>query len=183
MTGDSSCGCCGYPLESLVHILRDCIITKDLWLSIVKPSSHQSFFNLDLNEWLKLNIVKPHLFGGDNWGSVFASLCWLIWQRRNTRIFERKVVNNATLLLKTNSLIYNLSRASKKLQGINLNGCTVLDRFSRWSPPLPGWFKLNIDGAFFPQDGAGCGGIVRDCSSSFHGGFMCKTVAVDCLVA
>ena len=92
-------------------------------------------------------------------------------------------MTNANLLFQCNSLLASLSHASKKLKGINLNGCPVTDAFSRWLPPSPGCLKVNVDGAFSPHNGSGCGGILRDCAGSLQEAFMFKFLDGDSLGA
>ncbi|KAK2655102.1 hypothetical protein Ddye_008154 [Dipteronia dyeriana] len=46
-----------------------------------------------------------------------------------------------------------------------------------WSPPAPGWTKVNTDGAALSSPGAGgCGGIFRNCRAFVKG---CFTVSLD----
>ena len=44
LCADATCKACGDSLESLLHILRDCGATRDLWMSIIKPYFCQRFF-------------------------------------------------------------------------------------------------------------------------------------------
>ena len=183
MASDSSCACCGDETESLLHILRDCKEAKDLWIGIVKPSMFWKFFSTDMDEWLQLNILKPHLFGGDKWDALFATICWHLWNRRNCRTFGGSLESNPAVLWKSKSLIMNLSQSSRKLAGVNLQGTPSIDLNSKGRPPPPNWFKLNIDGAFSPLAGAGSGGILRDSTGFAHGGFLINHSDVDSLAA
>ena len=79
-----------------------------------------------------MNILQSNFFGGENWSAKFATLCWLIWKRRNNFIFEDITETNINLVFKCNSMLVNLSQASKKLSGINLNGLLHTDSFVGW---------------------------------------------------
>ncbi|XP_028786509.1 uncharacterized protein LOC114742412 [Neltuma alba] len=166
------CTWCGSHCESLLHVLRDCDDTRCLWSSMVKYSLLDRFFSLELTDWLQFNIRNPGGSFGDGWSEFFATICWLLWSSRNERIFEGKWTPNAMLIAKARHILSNLKQAATKLRGSNLNGHRVTVQGIKWSPPPPGWVKLNVDGAFSTLHGAGCGGILRNHVGSFISGFM-----------
>lgn len=59
---DASCKVCGALLESLLHIIRDCVITGKVWDRIL-PSPYQAkFFSMDFLNWTRANIIQGKFF-------------------------------------------------------------------------------------------------------------------------
>lgn len=82
---DMSCGRCGAPKESIIHILRDCWILKHVWFNFLPEAWSNSFFETDSNHWLLDN-----LSGRDNgayWQCLFGVTCWRLWRVRNDELF------------------------------------------------------------------------------------------------
>ncbi|KAE8687020.1 hypothetical protein F3Y22_tig00111027pilonHSYRG00770 [Hibiscus syriacus] len=63
LTNDCSCATCGAAMESVIHVLRDCPPSRNLWLRVVPHSTYTSFFGIDLQSWITQNIQKqqPHV--------------------------------------------------------------------------------------------------------------------------
>lgn len=96
--------------------------------------------------------------GGIEMFATFFVICWALWYQRNQFLYE-KVVHHCTVVI--NNAI-SMQLAYKQVQvfdGVSKEVTKVL----RWSPPPPGFLKLNVDGAIFPdQHRAGIGIILRD---------------------
>jgi len=75
MCMDTTCTWGGANSESLLHNVRDCDDTRDLWLSLINPSVHKEFFNLDLQDWLEFNLKNPGLALGRCWSELFNTSC------------------------------------------------------------------------------------------------------------
>ncbi|KAE8693912.1 hypothetical protein F3Y22_tig00110788pilonHSYRG00090 [Hibiscus syriacus] len=58
LTNDCSCATCGAALESVIHVLRDCPHSRNLWLRVVPHSTYASFFDIELQSWITQNIQK-----------------------------------------------------------------------------------------------------------------------------
>ena len=63
--------------ESIVHVLRDCRVARNLRTSLLPPMSDALFFGLHLNKWLRLNCCKTntHSSSGIRWGIIFFLWC------------------------------------------------------------------------------------------------------------
>ncbi|PPD77794.1 hypothetical protein GOBAR_DD25275 [Gossypium barbadense] len=74
--GDSHCSRYGEGVESILHILRDCLFARGLWNSIVPNRTKDRFFSLPLQEWVLWNLLTAGRFdiGNDTWISSFPLL-------------------------------------------------------------------------------------------------------------
>lgn len=56
ISSSSGCPMCGSGEESMLHLLRDCVVAKQVW-SIISPNLVPSFFTAtDLTGWLDSNL-------------------------------------------------------------------------------------------------------------------------------
>ncbi|MBA0662685.1 hypothetical protein Goklo_006766 [Gossypium klotzschianum] len=100
---DPSCSICSFPSEDILHILRDCNATKDVWSQVITCNRLTNFFSLNLQDWILLNVQDASVIpkGGTSWACLFGILIWRLWKNRNLLIFEghswssREIVNNA----------------------------------------------------------------------------------------
>ena len=65
------------------------------------------------------------------WSSLFSTVVWLVWLRRNERVFENKIMCNAAIVIKARSILEVISKFKFRLKGVNLNGCVVVNREER----------------------------------------------------
>lgn len=50
---------CHHNTKDILHVLRDCQIAKEVWLSIVPKNRQSHFFLGNLLEWVGQNLKKP----------------------------------------------------------------------------------------------------------------------------
>lgn len=65
--------------ESILLILHDCEVAKQVWLYFINPISVHYFFSFDLRVWLKINTTQnlgSTLFSNSRWLSTFCTVCW-----------------------------------------------------------------------------------------------------------
>ncbi|XP_017635662.1 uncharacterized protein LOC108477656 [Gossypium arboreum] len=58
ITDDACCNCCGELLEAILHVLHDCVYTKNVWNSLLTSNVRCWFFQLPLDEWIVKNIQE-----------------------------------------------------------------------------------------------------------------------------
>ena len=97
---EDHCNCCLDITEDLLHVLRDCKDSKLLWKSLIDRNEHNNFFCMNLPQWLRTNIFNSSTWKRDGWSGLFITICWLLWKRRNLKIFEQKEEINESLLIR-----------------------------------------------------------------------------------
>ena len=120
------------------------------------------------------------------WKAAIHAVIWGVWTARNQCIFEGKSVDFRSVL----SLVWCAVSEANRLEIGCMRNCMddllILRRFGLqgrpskapviksvvWSPPAPGWIKVNTDGAALGSPGVGgCGGIFRNCRAFVKGCF------------
>ncbi|XP_021763700.1 uncharacterized protein LOC110728362 [Chenopodium quinoa] len=93
-----------------------------------------------------------------NWWSLFWSIAWGVWLRRNGWTFDRKRMVGTDVIRKAVSIVGKFELA-KEVR--NTNPHAMLFE-TRWKPPLAGVIKLNSDAALLSPNEVGFGGAMRD---------------------
>ncbi|RYQ79317.1 hypothetical protein Ahy_Scaffold6g108044 [Arachis hypogaea] len=88
MTHDGSCVSCGEAIESMFHVIRDCRVARQTWMSIDTRLRFGNFFNTPLLPWLLENLSSQSLFKGVHWPLLFVCTMNALWLRRNKVIFD-----------------------------------------------------------------------------------------------
>ena len=55
---DKVCPLCKRHEETIIHMLRDCEVARDLWGKLGVPFPHINSFNENLVNWLKMNSLS-----------------------------------------------------------------------------------------------------------------------------
>ncbi|CAL1382868.1 unnamed protein product [Linum trigynum] len=112
------------------------------------------------------------------WNVFFSIALWCIWRNRNEGVFHglSKTLSAPTLVqsIRIKAKLWFRAWNSTRL-GPGRKKLAPQRTLSQigWKPPPPGWLKLNVDGASNnPKGIAGEGGLLRDTSSSWVGGFV-----------
>nr|XP_023896924.1 uncharacterized protein LOC112008814 [Quercus suber] len=161
------CPLCVLEVETIAHALRDCRLVREVWFNLGVARNDMEFFNEELEIWMTKNakVTSPL-----HWDTVFLFAIWILWQKRNLVLFQKKPVS-------LNTHIEIIQRAREFIHcGIN----TVTEhrqilRAIRWERPNRGWVKLNTDGSSSGNPGpAGCVGVLRDENGNWLFGFSRK---------
>lgn len=56
------------PRENILHALRDCNTSKATWLQVKPDLIDREFFNIDLQQWVKINMSNAEVFDDILWG-------------------------------------------------------------------------------------------------------------------
>jgi hypothetical protein len=139
----------------------ECHWSKQIWFA----SSLGIVFNLHepryvpFSEWLKRNIIDAD---EDIIVHVLA-FCYEIWCARNKKCFEGTYVDVTVIVQKTQRSIVNFKSANTTLLEA-LSRCPNLPISDvHWTPPISGFYKLNVDAAGLIEEGKrGIGVVVRD---------------------
>ena len=71
---------CKVGVEDSLHVLRDCMAAKHIWLAIVLFSLRDSFFSLDLKDWILTNLKSGRYdSNGVDWSVIFGIAIWNLW--------------------------------------------------------------------------------------------------------
>ncbi|KAK8655997.1 hypothetical protein V6N13_108559 [Hibiscus sabdariffa] len=103
-----SCPMCVRDNETPLHVLRDCSRAQEVWRLILPINTQQVFFSLDLQLWIKSNLVfntvNPHWCVPRN--LIFVSVIWLLWKCHNDFTFNDNALSNAPIASSPISQIY-----------------------------------------------------------------------------
>nr|XP_023908175.1 uncharacterized protein LOC112019861 [Quercus suber] len=147
------CPCCGFELETLFHSIINCEVARRVWenweVSIVE--NWQGLVDIS---YAALNILMS---GTDRDLEVFFGVAWSIWYNRNQVAFESKCQLPSQIWRFARSFLQDYRGA-----WVTLN-MSPTAKNNRWTPPTPGVFKVNVDGAM-PKDGrnSSVGAVIRD---------------------
>lgn len=153
---NEQCNICRREPETISHIFISCPIVYSLWRQL---GINTSYFLLSKANWLLYlkekspQIPHKHLF----WNILFPFTICNIWLIRNSNNINN-ISNEVTL-----KWIINQSIEYKLLTERESNWDRKIDLNISWTKPFPGWYKLNIDGAFNKKNATrGIGEIFRN---------------------
>ena len=90
-----TCPLCIRHKETIVHLLRDCEVSRDLWYRLGVPASHINSFNEDYETWLKINCLSTIRHNTYiPWSTLFVFAVWCLWKNRNKVVFENTIPNS-----------------------------------------------------------------------------------------
>ena len=172
VNSDLFCPRCRDELETIIHLLRDCGDSKDLWKQLGISEMDKNFFTCDLHTWLTVNAWKEQLncHSKPPWNIVFLFAIWMLWKQRNSVIFHNRDPNPnlATHIISQVSDFYWCAAEWKKANIFTMKNI-------RWERPSSGWRKLNMDGSSLGNPGiAGGGGVIREEAGNWVVGFSRK---------
>lgn len=125
---------------------------------------------MELEEWLTANIKGEFrtLANGAESKVLFAVICWLLWKGRNELVFPCERSRVDVLVRNAEGYACNIARAKYR----KLVAGPVTSRDVKWTPPDPGWVKVNIDGAPHVNGSwSAVGGVFRDSVGEWIEGF------------
>ena len=169
------CPCCGLESETLFHLIIKCEVARRVWDNWEGNSVENWQGLIDISD-VALDILK----NGTNCDlEVFLGVAWSVWYNRNQVAFESKCQLPGQIWRFARSFLQDYKGA---LCALNTN---PVKESSRWTPPLPGVFKINVDGAT-SEDGRNssvgavirdsCGAVLVACSKFLQGQFSVEEV-------
>ncbi|CAN1243656.1 Putative ribonuclease H protein At1g65750, partial [Linum perenne] len=158
LTGNSNCGLCAGVPETCEHILRHCPLAKQVWGTKLGINPMDPFFTMSMENWWKTNIDNSSN------GVSFGAVCWMLWKRRNERIFKGKrasaysIIERSKFWEKSTKLAYEGHEQLKLDRTKQQRSASICWRASPCSEAT-----LNTGGSVIRQTGvATTGGVLRD---------------------
>ncbi|XP_019200030.1 PREDICTED: uncharacterized protein LOC109193611 [Ipomoea nil] len=171
-TSNDRCWACPNEAEDIEHVLRKCPKAQAVWENIL-PELAPSRNSLPFAEWLTQGLTDSN--GGRSpsiSANLFATSVWWIGRWRNEAIFNNQEISLNSkiswILTQHKEITTAFARASHPVGSSNAAAWKQLT----WSKPQENYIKINVDGSMHPQNSmAGCGGVARDSSGEWIGGF------------
>ncbi|KAL6219553.1 hypothetical protein ACLB2K_007312 [Fragaria x ananassa] len=174
------CHHCTDAPETMLHLFRDCPMAMMVWRSFNISINMWNTFTLNWDGWLFANLMQDQChFNNMNWNIFFIFCCWFIWKWRCKCIFEERLwyPYNFTDVILNYAVAWTKASAKHKMQRVE-----QVEALS-WIKPVLGVHKLNVDGSRTRAGDIGAGGIIRDSSGCWCGGFMVNIGAGEVLQA
>jgi ribonuclease HI len=168
--GDPWCNHCVDVVEDTLHVLRDCPLAKSVWCNLLNDEARDCFFTAALADWTGLNL-RRQLGRNDsrNWSCVWATNCYYLWLWRN------REVHGDARTRPTQPWNFILGWVQQYMEAdvnkVVFPNNNKVEALIAWKCPEEGWLCLNTDGASRGEIVAGCGGLLRNSSGQWIGGF------------
>ncbi|BFG15821.1 hypothetical protein CerSpe_020950 [Prunus speciosa] len=169
LVDDPACNYCNWPVESILHIFRDCEKAASVWQAMLCPGAHPHFFQMDFHPWLRSNLLSKAMWGDHvPWPLVFVFTCWVLWKWRNNQIFN---IDNE-VSYEPEKIIVAAVREWYTASQVGGTKAPKMPLLLTWEPPELGQFKLNVDGSRRCASGSiGAGGVIRNSLGDWVSGF------------
>lgn len=168
------CHHCPGEDESIIHVLCDCLVAAQTKLHFVDPEKVSDFFSwpqqIRLSNCLSQDLVFYNSTGVSLWNRTFRVTCWMLWKWSNCYLFE----NNFSYPNNPCEIMQNfVNHILNIIQFPTIPSSSSSWSNIRWNRPLPGWVKVNLDGASKGNPGSAvCGGLIRAEDDAWILGFM-----------
>ncbi|KAL6202860.1 hypothetical protein ACLB2K_026564 [Fragaria x ananassa] len=180
LSGNLCCHHCTDAPETMLHLFRDFPMAMMVWRSFNIPINMWNTFTLNWDGWLFANLMQDQChINNMNWNIFFIFCCWFIWKWRCKCIFEERFryPYNFTDVILNYAAEWTKASAKHKMQRVEHV------KALSWIKPVLGVHKLNVDGSRTRAGDIGAGGIIRDSSGCWCGGFMVNIGAGEVLQA
>lgn len=87
-------------MEDSLPPLRDYVVAKHIWLTVVPLGQRENFFCLNLKDYILANL-KPACCArsGVDWSSVFGIAIWRLWFWPNQALFSNVQISNHSIIV------------------------------------------------------------------------------------
>ena len=166
------CPICGGEAESPNHIFHQRIYARKVWATSEWGSNLYSALGSNNLDWI-WGIWK---FEGEVVFTRVAVVLWSIWNVHNSAVFKDSVKIPSKVAADALRYIQEFQNAQVK----PVHMVQQVTRESvRWSAPVKGWYKVNMDGAIFANiQKVGIGVVIRNDGGEFLGA-LCELLDYD----
>ncbi|KAE8676150.1 hypothetical protein F3Y22_tig00111621pilonHSYRG00099 [Hibiscus syriacus] len=142
---------------------------------------------MDFKDWMVMNLGQAHRYVNrfEHWDILFGYIIWNIWLHRNSIVFNSPLTDCRSILERSRQLTDSFVRAWVMRPVYQSVQPQVRSESRSWQPPLPGWLKMNSDGARSLVSGHSmCGGVIRSLGGDWRLGFtkfigICLTLGAE----
>ncbi|GLT67469.1 hypothetical protein SLA2020_397770 [Shorea laevis] len=168
VVGSSSCPRCHQAPETINHIFRECFFSKILWAILTPYPINTLFHNLDFKGWLYAHATLSDTSNHLKWNTIFSFIIWSLWYFRNQLVHEGK---NYSIAMARDFILAKI-KDFDQAHCISHKPKASVTILVGWSPPPPGFIKLNTDGSALTNPGtAGARGVFRNESGNWLLGY------------
>nr|AIK35195.1 LINE-type retrotransposon LIb DNA [Ipomoea batatas] len=165
----ATCPSCGTNDETIDHLFRSCDVAVNCWEAAAPPTAFMYSFHLPVTVWMEKSCASNQTNGrGISWRLIFPYILWNMWKGRNNQVFNNVCTNG-------NAIVKIAEQEASEAQRFLLPHAGPLrarQLWIPWSPPQPGFVKMNSDGAMKANSGmASAGGLLRDHMGNWIVGF------------
>ena len=152
---EDKCEQCGMESEMAIHVVWECTMLDEIWEAVPGIEDRRQHAISNTRDLISvLHEKKKNL-------ELMAMIMWTIWYRRNQLRVSSNEFPRSQVLQQANQALAAFQQSQRSLCQLPMSPCHPLQ--TQWSPPLMNCFKLNFDGASFPELGkAGLGMAVHD---------------------
>lgn len=92
LSSNASGSRCSNGTEDLIHLIRDCVGTSEVWKNLIPSPLHSKFSSTSLQNWLELNLWGQEFSHvSHNWPEKWSIICWWLWKWRNEEVVGREL--------------------------------------------------------------------------------------------
>jgi len=167
----ATCSRCGEEDESMLHCLRDCSFSKNIWLKL-SFTNHDFFGEEYALNWIKINATSVR-------SSTFLAGFWWTWRHRNQMCLSHETwsLTRINLHIQNTTDLIKATFHTASVPYLNRMVCLNNNNFN--------CVVLNVDGSCLGTPiRVGYGGIIRNFAGFFIPGFSgFLTTTTDILMA
>ncbi|CAN1766599.1 Putative ribonuclease H protein At1g65750 [Linum perenne] len=170
LTTTEVCGICSPTKESMLHVVRDCSVAKEVWQELLGVNLGHEFFQVNDSDWWRKYISDKV------WACTFGITTWTLWETRNERIFEGKNPSKSSILARIRFWSRLVSTSFVTARNIRQKQLSPKIPIAvRWCAAEQPCVTINSDGSVIGRGrGAASGGCIRDGEGGILDAFACN---------